>query len=124
MSVAINDLLKLYEEIDHLAVISPFAYLQATRSTQLIFLLALPFVIFAPESAESWRAAAQSWLCFAVNLVFFSLDEVSGWMELPFGDSPSDVDVHKWTRRVSCRALSPTHVLCTCSFTPVLCPPT
>ena len=101
MSAAINELLKLFEGVDHLAVLSPFAYLQATRFTQLIFLLAIPFVIFESESADTWRAAVMSWTCFLVNLVIFSLDEVAGWMELPFGDEECDIDVHKWIRRVT-----------------------
>ena len=68
MSDSITRLTEVYEEVDNLALtVIPFAYLQATRLTQLLFCLALPFVVFEQQDVRAWHMVAFSPLILMIK---------------------------------------------------------
>ena len=52
------------------------------------------------QVARESPARAPHLTCGAFSVIFYMLDEVATWMELPFGDDVCDVDMAKYIRRV------------------------
>ena len=70
MSDSITRLTEVYEEVDNLALtVIPFAYLQATRLTQFLFCLALPFVVFEQQDVQMWHMVVFSPLILMIKCV-------------------------------------------------------
>eukprot|EP00966_Prymnesium_polylepis_P320219 7376599-Prymnesium_polylepis.1 len=83
---SIEEMSNAFEEIEFLSLtLLPLPYAQLSRIICLLFLIA---VALSASTALSWYTLI---LCFFVNLMYFSLDEVASQMELPFGLDENDV---------------------------------